>query len=257
MIEQPQSPGLAAQLSELIISEPEMSDMLNDSFASLVVSPSENSLLENSSILSESSSPLSSSPEESLASSPLSSRPVTPPPRALQSPVNLASVCVGPIIVRPFQPEDEECIDEIGELCYPPNIEDALSFRAKLYVGDSFVAIDSSSGNIVAYAIGLPWHKEPLHIDESPTLESMQGADVYVVHDVAVHPGCRGGGVASMLLDQLFACARNRQLNKAVLVAINATAKIVWGKKGFSPMTCKADTGGYGPEATKMERYLY
>jgi len=247
LAEQPVS-GIAQNLSELIIE----SDLLNESFVSLT-SPSANSLEISTLLSSLSASPLSS-PSESLESSPFSSRPSTPSPASRPQPR-----CSSPspsLFIRPFHPDDQARVDEIGELCYPPEIEDDNSFLAKLYVGDSFVAVDSLSGAVVAYAIGLPWHKEPLHINESPTRESIRGADVYVVHDVAVHPGCRGGGVASMLLDQLLSCARERLLNKAVLVAINATAKIVWGKKGFVPMACTSDGGGYGPDATKMERTL-
>jgi len=257
MTEVSQSSGqLAQKLSELIISPESESLLMHEPLASLS-SPTESSLIDTS-LLSLSSSPLSSPYESSLESSPLSSRPSTPATASRETfgPQSPVSISTSSIVLRPFQPEDEDDIDVIGELCYPPNIEDPSSFSAKLYVGDSYVAVDSVTGTVVAYCIGLPWHKEPIHINEAPTAESLHGADVYVVHDIAVHPTCRGGGVAGMLLDQLLTCARERQLTRAVLVAINATAKMVWGKKGFVPMSCTSDSGGYGPEATKMERYL-
>jgi GNAT superfamily N-acetyltransferase len=160
------------------------------------------------------------------------------------------------LVIRPYRLEDQENVEVIGDLCYPPNIETTESFLAKLEIGDSFVAVDSVTGVTAAYCIGLPWHKEPLPINASPTKESFEGADVYVVHDIAVHPDWRGAGLASSLLEKLLSCARERAFAKAVLVAINPTARIVWGKKGFVPMSCANDSGGYGPLATKMELFL-
>jgi len=162
---------------------------------------------------------------------------------------------VGNLQIRRFELSDEAGVDVVGEACYPPNLEDAAAFQAKLYIGDSFVAIDSLTGQVVAYAVGVPWHNQPMHINAAPTSEDLQGADVYVIHDVAVHPMFRKGGVASVLLSQLFECARERNLNKLVLVAINPVARTVWSKKGFMPMVCNVDSG-YGAQATKMEMYL-
>ena len=112
---------------------------------------------------------------------------------------------------------DDEGIDTVGSRCYPPDIEEDSAFRAKLHNGDSFVAVDSSSNQIVAYCIGIPWHKEPLPINAAPTPENLSGADVYVVHDVAVLPEYRRAGLSTVLLDILSGCARERQLNKMVL----------------------------------------
>lgn len=164
-------------------------------------------------------------------------------------------VSASSLFLRRFCLADEPEIDDIGELCYPPDIEDPVAFRAKLYVGDSFVAVDKATGAIAAYAIGVPWHTQPMHINEAPTEEATKGADVYVVHDVAVHPNWRGCGVAGVLLEQLFDCARAREIKKAVLVAISPTARAVWSKKGFIPMVCNSDSG-YGSTATKMECFV-
>ncbi len=139
----------------------------------------------------------------------------TPSPKFLKS--------VGALRIRRYELKsayDDEGIDNVSSLCYPPDLEEDDSFRAKLVVGDSFVAVDSSSNQIVAYCIGLPWHKEPFPINESPTQQKLVGADVYVVHDVAVHPEYRRSGVSSVLLNLLFDCARARKLKKMVLIQL-------------------------------------
>jgi GNAT superfamily N-acetyltransferase len=107
---------------------------------------------------------------------------------------------------------------------------------------------------LVAY----PWLR-----DQAPALNTLAerlpaDADVLYLHDLALHPGARGRGLTSPVIEQVVRLAQTEGLPAVSLVAVN-DATAFWRLRGFedapSP-TMATKLASYGSDAAYMIRSL-
>lgn len=84
--------------------------------------------------------------------------------------------------------------------------------------------------------------------------------DTLYLHDMAVHPGCAGRGLAGALLEALWREGRAAGLRYSALVSVQGS-RAYWERRGYAvrePASPEARErlAGYGAEAVYMERSL-
>ncbi len=137
------------------------------------------------------------------------------------------------VAVRAMDTADIRAVLEIQSHCYDDaRLESARSFLAKLSAspGSCFVAVlaDAPVGYLVSVPVeaGRP---PPLN---NPDYSVPPGADSLYLHDLAVHPGARGAGVAVALIGAYFECLRQMGFRFGHLTAVNASSPF-WRRYGF------------------------
>ncbi|ODT19330.1 MAG: hypothetical protein ABS54_15270 [Hyphomicrobium sp. SCN 65-11] len=111
---------------------------------------------------------------------------------------------------------------------------------------------------IVGYFCSHPWMRQ-----KPPALHEMLGeipavSDCWYVHDVAVDPDARGGGVVANICARALDVARSKGFRTAMLVAVSGADRY-WEKLGFVDATTEAlrlKLKDYGDDAVYMERAL-
>ncbi|KPI83150.1 hypothetical protein ABL78_7828 [Leptomonas seymouri] len=83
------------------------------------------------------------------------------------------------------------------------------------------------------------WTMTPLIEEEDCLYPSSHGADTLYIHDVAVHPDCRGLGVAGALWKHIEQARVELQLKRMSLVAVFG-ASTYWARYGFREVERKA-----------------
>jgi ribosomal protein S18 acetylase RimI-like enzyme len=134
--------------------------------------------------------------------------------------------------------------------------EEVFAERIGLAPEGCFVLIGNRG--IVGYFCSHPWIRQ-----KPPALHQMlctipPEADCWYVHDVAVDPSARGGGVVAEVCERAFAVAADKGFRTAMLVAVSGAGNY-WAKLGFKDMTTealRAKLKDYGDDALYMERNL-
>ena len=112
---------------------------------------------------------------------------------------------------RPMRADDLEAVVEIARLSFPDHFEDRACFqnRLALYPRGCFV-LAAAEGAVRGYLIAYPWRA-----DAAPPLNTViEGlpaeAEVIYLHDLALHPEARGGGVTPEIVERLAEQADER-----------------------------------------------
>ncbi len=134
--------------------------------------------------------------------------------------------------------------------------EEVFAERIALAPEGCFVLVRNRE--IVGYFCSHPWTRQ-----KPPALHQMLGmippeVDCWYVHDVAVDPSARGGGVVAEVCERAFAAAADKGFRTAMLVAVSGAGSY-WAKLGFKDMTTealRAKLKDYGDDALYMERNL-
>ena len=133
-------------------------------------------------------------------------------------------------------------------------LEDADSFIAKINASPCTSCAAWSGEEMVAYLVALPLSTNEgldLNTSEIPAVP-LNEAKVMYIHDVAVHPKARGGGVAHLLLKHLEEVVAGTAISEWHLVSVQGSQDF-WAKQGFV-VSPDPVPNGYGPEAVLMLR---
>ena len=160
---------------------------------------------------------------------------------------------------RPMTEADLDAVAAIAVLGFPDHFEGRPCFenRLDLYPRGCFVLADAST--VRGYLIAYPWRSQsasPLNatIDAIP-----DDADVFYLHDLALHPDVRGGGHTSAIVEQLADQVGKDGWPALTLVAVNDAAGF-WRRQGFveqaATPSLMAKLASYGPDARYMVRPL-
>lgn len=151
---------------------------------------------------------------------------------------------------------DLDAVCEIARVAFPdhPEARDVFAERLGLHPPGCFALGDPAQGYLVAY----PWRA-----DEIPPLNSLLGglpadADLLYLHDLALAPDVRGGGLAARAMELLAETAADAGWPAIALVAVNEAAPF-WRKLGFEDREAPAireKLKSYGPDARYMVRRL-
>ncbi len=159
---------------------------------------------------------------------------------------------------RPMRPDDIEAVVNVARVSFPDHFEDQACFenRLALYPRGCFVLADD--GPAKGYLIAYPWRDAsapPLNtviegLPAEPTL-------IYL-HDLALHPEARGGGVTGAIVERLAEQATEDGWPAIALVAVNDAARF-WSRHGFEPVEAEGmaeKLASYGDDARYMVRPL-
>ena len=160
---------------------------------------------------------------------------------------------------RPMRPTDIDAVVEVARLSFPDHFEDRACFqnRLALYPRGCFVLAESE-GAARGYLIAYPWKAEsapPLNT----VIEGLPAEpDLIYLHDLALHPEARGGGVTSAIVERLAEQATEDGWPAIALVAVNDAVRF-WSRHGFAEQPAEAmaaKLASYGADARYMLRPL-
>jgi ribosomal protein S18 acetylase RimI-like enzyme len=154
---------------------------------------------------------------------------------------------------------DVQSLLRVADEIHPglPESDYVFAERVKLFPEGCFVLVEvgNESDEICGYAISHPIrHRQP------PALDSLLGgippdADRYYIHDLAILPKFRGGGLAAECISQLFEVAK--RYPSTCLVSVYGTAPF-WGRFGFAAEPVDEALLGklreYGADAAYLSR---
>lgn len=119
-------------------------------------------------------------------------------------------------------------------------------------------AIANPAGELLAYAIALPWHSAHTPQWNHSLADAPDApADCLYLHDIAVTPTHTRQGLAATLLHHTLNQARRypQALRLAALIAVQG-AHPYWARHGFTPQPPAAPLHSFGPDAIWMTRPL-
>ena len=160
---------------------------------------------------------------------------------------------------RPMRPTDIDAVVEVARLSFPDHFEDRACFenRLALYPRGCFV-LGEGDGAARGYLIAYPWKSE-----SAPPLNTVieglpaQPGLIYL-HDLALHPEARGGGVTGAIVERLAEQATEDGWPAVALVAVNDAVGF-WSRHGFVEQLAEAmaaKLASYGADARYMLRPL-
>lgn len=160
---------------------------------------------------------------------------------------------------RPMRADDLGAVVETARLSFPNHPEDRACFqnRLALYPRGCFV-LAAEDAPARGYLIAYPWRA-----DAAPALNCLiEGlpidAEVLYLHDLALHPDARGGGVTGAIVERLAEQAVEDGWPAIALVAVNEASGF-WARHGFEVRDTPDMAGklaGYGADARYMVRPL-
>lgn len=160
---------------------------------------------------------------------------------------------------RPMRPTDIDAVVEVARLSFPDHFEDRACFqnRLALYPRGCFVLAESE-GAARGYLIAYPWKAE-----SAPPLNTViEGLppqpDLIYLHDLALHPEARGGGVTGAIVERLAEQATEDGWPAIALVAVNDAVGF-WSRHDFVEQPAEAmaaKLASYGADARYMLRPL-
>ncbi|XHS77215.1 GNAT family N-acetyltransferase [Burkholderiaceae bacterium UC74_6] len=147
---------------------------------------------------------------------------------------------------------------DIQACCYDAaKLESAQSFLAKVQASPASCFMAWIDDRPAGYLVAMPADAQeppPLH---GETYAVPAGANSLYLHDLSVHPGARGKGVAEALVRAFFQARLQLDLRFACLTAVNGSSGF-WAPHGFRPVaetdalaSCLA---GYGDGARYMRQ---
>lgn len=157
---------------------------------------------------------------------------------------------------RRLTESDIPSLFQIASAVHPslPERPEVFSERIALFPEGCLALVDPVSNTLCGYAIS-----HPILRQQPPALDSLldeiaQGADQYYIHDLAILPEARGGGLAKEGVERLLDVGREFRLTG--LVSVYGTDGF-WDRFGF----VRTKGGGvqekvreYGEDAVFMER---
>jgi GNAT superfamily N-acetyltransferase len=160
---------------------------------------------------------------------------------------------------RPARVSDIPGIVTIAAQIHPDLPERPEVFMEKMQHYPRGCRVLVADDAIAGYGLAHPWKQ-----NEIPPLDGFLGrlpedVDCLYVHDVAVLPDFRGGGVARAYVATIEGLARSSGIATLALVSVYGT-RVVWERLGFRPVAAdaalRAKLTSYGASATYMLREL-
>lgn len=139
-----------------------------------------------------------------------------------------------------------------------PYAEGEAVFAERIRLAPEGCYVLTSQNATVGYFSSHPWIRL-----KPPALHQMLGeippdADCWYIHDVAVDPAARGGGIVAAICEHALALAHDKGYAIAMLVAVSGAGGY-WKRLGFVDATTDAlrlKLRDYGDDAVYMEREI-
>lgn len=161
--------------------------------------------------------------------------------------------------IRPMTFADIDGVLQVQAATYAEHYhEPATVFASKLALAGPFCFVAVKQQQLCGYLFAHPWpHSAPpalfAAIDQLPA-----DADSLFIHDMALHPSCRGQAIGQHLLQHSLHAARQAQLSYSTLVAVQGAQRF-WQRLGYRVAVIEHDSGfpgRYGEAAHYMQLLL-
>jgi len=155
---------------------------------------------------------------------------------------------------------DMAAVLRVQAVCYPPHLhESGEVLLDKLERNPQSCWVVERNRMVIAYLFAHPWMGEMPPAFDAP-LVICKGSPYFYLHDMAIHPDCRGEGLGRILWQWVQEAACSQACEEIRLIAVMG-AQLFWARLGF---TCVTDVGSalagklgeYGDEARLM-RYVF
>jgi GNAT superfamily N-acetyltransferase len=128
---------------------------------------------------------------------------------------------------------DLPAVERVGEAVHPDFPEDAAIAAERLRLYPAGCLVLEGGRGVQGYAVAHPWL-----FGRPPPLNTALGrlpvrADTFYIHDLAIAPGARGGGLGTTAVDLLAQQARRDAFASLSLVAVGRSAPF-WRRNGFA-----------------------
>jgi len=157
---------------------------------------------------------------------------------------------------RPMTEADLDAVNRIAGVVHAAYPEDPMVFaeRLNLYPKGCLIAANAENAVCGGYCIAHPWR-----LGRIPALNAMLGetpkdADCLYVHDVAILPATRKGGLGVQISDLLKRVARSEGFCRLALTSVH-NSEPFWERQGYRRVTTPELTRGpqsYGHDAVYM-----
>lgn len=162
-------------------------------------------------------------------------------------------------LIRPMLTSDLDAVLTLQAQIYPPQYhEPAAVFASKLGLAARFCLVVENQQGIRGYLSAHPWLSCAPPALFAAIEQIPIEADSLFIHDMALHPDCRGQNMGQQLLQQSLDEACHAGLRCSTLVAVEDAAGF-WQRQGFfqRSVTARAEfPGRYGENALFMHRYI-
>lgn len=159
-----------------------------------------------------------------------------------------------------MQTHDIQSILSIQALSYPALLhESATNLLAKLEFSPHTCWVAENNAHILAYLFSHPWVDSCLPDLDSPMNLPTDKADIFFIHDLALHPQARGLGLARHLIQTALQWAQQHSYHTVRLIAVENSGAF-WRGMGFSHsdklMAFQEKVRAYGAAAQCMQTQL-
>lgn len=163
---------------------------------------------------------------------------------------------LGSLQIRPMTAADIEGVLQVQAATYAAHYhEPAEVFASKLALAGQFCFVAVKQQQLCGYLFAHPWpHRAPpalfATIDQLPS-----DADSLFIHDLALHPSCRGQAIGRHLLQHSLLAAKQARLTYSTLVAVQG-AQSFWQRIGYRVLEIEPGPGfpgRYGDTADYMQ----
>jgi len=163
------------------------------------------------------------------------------------------------LLIRPMQASDLDAVLTLQGAIYPPHYHEPRTvFASKLSLAGEFCFVVVQEHALMGYLFAHPWPQSAPPALFAAIGQLPEGADSLFIHDMALHPDCRGQRMGQQLLQRCLDAARDAGLCCSTLVAVQDAAGF-WQHQGYRPCPTRATTdfpGRYGSDALFMHRHI-
>ncbi len=157
--------------------------------------------------------------------------------------------------IRLIHAGDAASIQSIQTACYPPELrESSQSLLAKSALSPQSCWLAENDHGAQGYLFTHPWHDDAPPALNHPLDGLPNHANIFFLHDLAIHPASRGQGIAQALIRRALAWAQAENFRQSMLVAVQ-DSQAFWQRHGFSPRAVASSAlqeklKDYGPDAS-------
>lgn len=162
-----------------------------------------------------------------------------------------------PFLIRPMSESDLDAVLALQGAIYPPHYHEPRPvFASKLALAAPYCFVVARQSTLQGYLFAHPWPQAAPPALFAAIAQIPADADSLFIHDMALHPDCRGRSLGQQLLQAALAAAEASGLSGSTLVAVQDAAQF-WQRQGYRPRCVPSGSefpGLYGHEAQFMWR---
>ena len=154
-------------------------------------------------------------------------------------------------------------IDEVVQIqaeAFTPDLRETPEvFANRIARFGEFFRVAYQDGRMVGDVVAFPWKFGDAPVNNQKFPEDLPEPDCFFIHDIALLPDARGGGIARALLEDAYQTAHALGFDAASLVAVGQSGTY-WDRVGFVPFARVTEAKRayildiYGPGARLMAR---